>query len=304
MNDPSRSDLEPSVTRYRIAHRTEYRYSAPVAMCQNQLRMTPSLTDRTRVLQNAIHITPSPDTVREHDDYFGNHVVTFAIEAVHRSLLVESDSEIELLSATTAIEPSPTWLEAARELQQPVEPHALYAAEYALPSPQIQWHEDVKQYASESFHSEPSLVPAAIELTRRIYRDFKYDTKATNVSTTVDEVFQLRAGVCQDFAQFQIACFRSIGLAARYVSGYLRTLPPPGKAKLVGADESHAWCSVYLGKSLGWLDLDPTNGCKVAMDHIPICVGRDYLDVSPMRGLAIGGGTPALNVSVDVSLLE
>ncbi|MFN3193268.1 MAG: transglutaminase N-terminal domain-containing protein [Aureliella sp.] len=298
-----RNDRSQSVTRYRISHRTEYRYSAPVAMCQNQLRMTPSLGERTRVIENSLNITPSPDTLRQHQDYFGNQVVTFAIEAIHRSLVVESISKLDLIPRDYSGLTTTTWRSIAKAIEEPVQHHLLNAAEYALPSPQIQWHQGVHEYGRESFEKSDSLQVAALDLTKRIHSDFKYDSKATNVSTTVREVFDLRAGVCQDFAQFQIACFRAMGLPARYVSGYLRTLPPPGKEKLIGADESHAWCSVFTGNEHGWLDLDPTNGCQVASDHIPICVGRDYLDVSPMRGLAIGGGTPTLNVSVDVAEL-
>jgi transglutaminase-like putative cysteine protease len=163
--------------------------------------------------------------------------------------------------------------------------------------------EALADYARPSFDKHPRFMDAIMDLTQRIHADFRYDTRATNVTTKAEEAFQLRAGVCQDFAHVQIGCLRSLGFAARYVSGYLRTLPKPGEEKLVGADESHAWLSVYGGTELGWVDCDPTNACLVHTDHIPICIGRDYRDVSPMRGVAIGGGRTNLSVSVDVSLV-
>ncbi|MEL7338490.1 MAG: transglutaminase family protein, partial [Planctomycetota bacterium] len=172
--------------------------------------------------------------------------------------------------------------------------------EYRFPSPRIKPSAVFADYTKETFTADAEIVAAALALTQQIHKDFKYDTTVTNVATTTEDAFALRAGVCQDFAHVQIACLRSIGLQARYVSGYLRTVPPPGKERLVGADESHAWLEVYAGTEIGWLGLDPTNACLVGTDHIPVCVGRDYDDVSPMRGVVLGGGTNTLKVSVDV----
>ena len=143
-----------------------------------------------------------------------------------------------------------------------------------------------------------------MDLTRRINEDFEYDTEATDVNTPTDRAFEIRAGVCQDFAHIQLACLRSLGLPARYVSGYLRTIPPPGSQQLVGSDESHAWISVYVGPHLGWIDLDPTNACRCDANHIPVCIGRDYSEVCPMRGVVIGGGETRLIVSVEVKELN
>jgi transglutaminase-like putative cysteine protease len=143
-----------------------------------------------------------------------------------------------------------------------------------------------------------------MDLTRRINREFRYDTTATEVATPTEKAFDLKAGVCQDFAHIQIACLRSIGMPARYVSGYLRTVPREGEKRLVGIDESHAWVSVYMGQELGWVDYDPTNACRCDVSHIPVCIGRDYNEVSPMRGVVLGGGQPTLSVSVDVEPIE
>ncbi|MEL6110627.1 MAG: transglutaminase family protein, partial [Planctomycetota bacterium] len=159
-------------------------------------------------------------------------------------------------------------------------------------------------FARPSFVSGRGIVEAVDDLTRRIQQEFKYDASATNVETTTERALELKAGVCQDFAHVQIACLRSLGIPARYVSGYLRTVPPKGRDRLVGADESHAWVDVYVGEPIGWLGFDPTNGCLAGTDHIPICLGRDYEDVSPMRGVVLGGGSNTLKVSVDVEELE
>ncbi len=289
-------------TRYRVLHKTAYSYSAPVAMCQNQLKMTPRSSAAVEVHKCDVRITPTPDSKLIHTDYFGNEVTTFAIEALHDELVIEVESDLTVQTAQDMqSEPKRSWCELVSKLSTPVRSGVLSVGEFVYPSPKIEWTDKIQNYARIAFTDDRPLVEAALDLTHRIFTDFKYDTSATNVGTSVREAFQMKAGVCQDFAQVQIACLRSLGLAARYVSGYLRTLPPPGKPKLIGADESHAWCSVYTGEEGGWLDLDPTNGCLTGPNHIPICWGRDYLDVSPMCGIAVGGGTPSLGVSVDVS---
>ncbi|MEM9643801.1 MAG: transglutaminase family protein [Planctomycetota bacterium] len=288
-----------------MRHRTHYAYEAPVAVCQNQLRMRPRNLPLVEVHRSDTSITPTPDTRESHIDYFGNEVETFSIEALHDSLLVEIDSEVTV----RPIAPQQTgrkvaWTEIAERLRRPVISDLLDVGEFAYPSPRIPINDEVRKFAEQSFQQHPTLIDAAVDLTKRIHQEFEYNSHATHVDTTVQEAFRLRAGVCQDLAQIQIACLRSMGLAARYVSGYLRTVPPDGQEKLVGADESHAWLSLFVGRDEGWLDLDPTNGCIASVDHIPICFGRDYFDVSPMRGVAIGGGQAALSVNVDVRRLE
>ncbi|MEM9369196.1 MAG: transglutaminase family protein, partial [Planctomycetota bacterium] len=287
--------------RYRISHRTEYRYTAAVAVCQNQLRMQPTVTPTVLVNSSEIKIAPEPDSMTSHVDYFGNHVFTFSIEALHESLTVDVQSDVTVRPTRGApTDRGLTWRDLVNKLKQPVQNHLLFAAEYCFASPKIRWNDAIRQYALTSFEKEDSLATAALNLTKRIQDDFQYDGSATRVDTPVEESFALKAGVCQDFAQIQVACLRSIGLPARYVSGYIRTTPPPGQERLIGADESHAWVSLYAGPEIGWLEYDPTNGCLTNRDHIAICMGRDYLDVSPMRGVAVGGGSPTLKVSVDV----
>lgn len=287
-------------TRYRITHRTHYSYSEPVAICQNQLRMQPNSRDRLTCHQTAIAITPPTNGVHEHQDYFGNRVYSFVIESQHRALDVVVASEVTVQSSSLMDEVGPNWEQIESSLHHPNSTVSSRIMEFEYDSPRVRQGQLFAKYARKSFTAGRGILEATLELTRRINAEFRYDTTATDVDTSTDEAFELRAGVCQDFAHVQIACLRSIGLPARYVSGYLRTIPPQGKPRLVGADESHAWLSVYAGELLGWVDFDPTNACFVGTDHIPICIGRDYGDVSPMRGVVLGGGQTTLKVSVDV----
>lgn len=292
----------PAWVRYRIHHRTEYQYGESVAICQNQLRMQPISGGKVQCDRSRIRITPPPTHSNEHFDYFGNRVLTFSIEAIHQSLCVEVDSEVVVQRSASASTTSPAWesllLHAATQRPRP------RLDEHRYRSPRIETSPAFADYAKRSFSAGVEILEAALDLTRRIHDDFRYDTTATTVATTTAEAFRLRAGVCQDFAHVEIACLRSLGLPARYVSGYLRTLPPPGQERLVGADESHAWLEVYAGDALGWVGLDPTNACLIGTDHIPVSIGRDYDDISPMRGVILGGGPHALTVSVDVEALE
>lgn len=294
-----------AIRRYRVRHRTHYRYAAPVAVCQNQLRMRPRGLPSVTVHGTQTVIQPLPTTREQHVDYFGNEVETFAIEVAHHELVVDVASEVtvDAFEATPRRRAVP-WRPLVDQLRQPVANRLVAESEFCATSPRITPSPKFRDYALPSFEKHASLIDAAIDLTERIRADFTYDTSATHVGTPVEDAFQQRAGVCQDFAQIQIACFRSLGLAAKYVSGYLRTYPPPGQKKRAGADESHAWASLFIGPEAGWLDLDPTNGCVTANDHIPICFGRDYVDVSPMRGVAIGGGQTTLSVAVDVEPLN
>lgn len=263
--------------------------------------MTPRSLPTVDVHDSTTRIDPLPDSTEHHQDYFGNEVASFAIEALHEFLTVEVTSNVTISPIDVdEVCRSIRWRDLARQFESPVLSGLTDVAEYTYASPRISLDTTFADYANVSFNAHETLVAATTDLTQRIHKDFRYDCAATHVDTSVGQAFQLKAGVCQDFAQVQIACLRSIGLAARYVSGYLRTVPPPGQTKMVGADESHAWLSVYANSEIGWLDFDPTNGCMATRDHIPIAFGRDYLDVSPMRGVAIGGGTATLNVSVDV----
>ncbi|OYP29917.1 hypothetical protein CGZ80_23685 [Rhodopirellula sp. MGV] len=288
----------PSHVTYQISHQTEYNYSEPVAVCQNQLRMQPVTGGNLECQDTKVTIDPDPNSWDEHRDYFGNLVTTFSIESIHTALRVVVKSRVTVAAPSISESDASTqWEEALDHGQGPLCPTV---AEHRYHSPRILPSETFAAYARPSFTPGRRILEGALDLTRRIHQDFAYDVTATTVDTTTEEAFQLKAGVCQDFAHVEIACLRSIGLAARYVSGYLRTTPPPGKERLIGADESHAWVELYAGEKLGWLGLDPTNACMVSTDHIPICIGRDYGDVSPMRGVVLGGGTNTLKVSVDV----
>ena len=287
--------------RVTITHRTRYRYSDPVAICQNQVMMVPRNLPRVCCHDTLMTITPKPTLSHSHIDYYGNLIHTFSIESAHRELSVVVTSDVEVTA--TAFPPADKTLrwEVVRDsLASGGDENWFETAEFRFASPMVAVGQSFANYALQSFLASRPILEAALDLTKRIHRDFKYDTTATTVETSAERAFGLRAGVCQDFAHIQIACLRSIGLPARYVSGYLRTLPPPGKPRLVGADNSHAWLSLYAGHALGWIDFDPTNACLVGTDHVPICVGRDYRDVAPMRGVVLGGGHTDLRVSVDV----
>lgn len=252
--------------------------------------------------QVQIKVTPEPSVSQEHLDYFGNRVFSFAIESLHRELTVIVTSDVTVHSIARVDQfTAPAWETVAKQIGSGSDPDWLSAHEFLFDSPRIDRHSRYADYTTESFASDVSIIDATSDLTRRIHADFKYDPTATDVYTTTEEAFRLRAGVCQDFAHIQIACLRSIGLPARYVSGYLRTEPQKGKERLVGADESHAWVSVYAGDELGWVDFDPTNNCMANTNHIPVCIGRDFSEVSPMRGVVVGGGNTSLKVSVDVN---
>ncbi len=301
---------------YRITHQTHYRYSYPVDVANHVACLRPRQLPHQHVLEFDLAITPHPAMFIERTDYFGNTHQIFSIQSSHRELLVRSHSFVEVLSAkhdhSTAMIP---WEFARDHIPEDRSPNGLDAYQFIFDSPRIPLARRYADYALQSFTPRRPLREALLDLTARIHTDFKFKSAATNVSTTVEEVFARRVGVCQDFAQVQIACLRSLRLAARYVSGYLRTIPPPGKERLVGADASHAWLSVYCpgettstsspdSTSSLWIDLDPTNNCEPSGDHITLAWGRDYSDVSPLRGLILGGGSHALKVAVDVEPVE
>jgi transglutaminase-like putative cysteine protease len=249
-------------------------------------------------------IDPEPSTHSERLDYYGNLLSFFTIQEPHKHLVVEAASEVSLDGGVWAAPTSsPAWEEVARELPEDRSPASLEAYQFIFESPRIRTLPEFATYAGKSFTRRRPLVEALLDLTARIHHDFLFDSKATNVRTSTEEVFRKKRGVCQDFAHLQIACLRSLKLAARYVSGYLRTYPPPGRPRLIGADASHAWVSVFCPGS-GWIDVDPTNNLVVSDGHVTLGWGRDYGDVSPLRGLILGGKDHTLKVSVDVEPLE
>ncbi|WP_193211896.1 transglutaminase family protein [Luteolibacter marinus] len=289
--------------RYRIRHRTTYRYDVPANLCHNEARLRPLDLPGQRCLSWKLVIDPEPEFHRTRLDSFGNHIDYFSIQRPHPALVIAAESEVEVLSSGQfSFEAGGPWEQVRENLLASKDPAALDARAFALPSPLIPVLPALADFAREDFTPGRCILEATSALNSRIFRDFKFDPDFTTVATPVVEVLENRRGVCQDFAQLMIAALRSIGLPARYVSGYLETLPPPGKPKLVGADASHAWVSVFVPGE-GWLDFDPTNNIRPGERHITVATGRDYRDVSPLRGITVGGASHSLKVSVDVSPL-
>jgi len=247
---------------------------------------------------------PSPSFSNTRSDYFGNTVVLVTLQEPHQQLTVEANSDVQLV-AKSLVEPveTPAWEQACRLLTEHPSSEELDAFQFTFESSQVRCADQFADYARVSFTAGTPLLVSAQDLTARIHQDFQYDVGATNITTPIEEVFERRRGVCQDFAHLQIACLRSVGLAARYVSGYLQTFSAPNLERLVGADASHAWVSVYC-PGTGWIDLDPTNNLVPSTHHVTLAWGRDYNDVSPIRGVIQGGGSHDLTVSVDVSSVE
>jgi transglutaminase-like putative cysteine protease len=291
------------MTRYRIQHVTTYRYSEPVTVSHNVLHLAPITTPRQTVFSCECVVEPQPSVFHQRTDYFGNQVHSFTVQEQHTLLRVTVTSEVEVNPAhsyeTVASE---NWESVRALLNNPTHDAALFASEFRHESRLISLKQQYAEYAAPSFTAGRPIMDAVLDLTKRIHRDFIYDSDATSVHTTVDEVFIKRRGVCQDFAHVGIACLRSLGLAARYVSGYLETEPPPGQEKLIGVDASHAWLSIWCS-TMGWIACDPTNACLVGDRHVIVAVGRDFDDVSPTKGVILGGGQSHVSAVVDVTRL-
>lgn len=282
--------------RLRVVHSTEYVYSDDASICHSEARLEPRGLPRQTLLTHVVEVDPEAEILVQRTDYFGNRVVYFAVHAPHRRLVLRAESEVEVVEPS--VPPStPAW-ETLRH-QVGARPYDIDVEQFVYASSIVQPSAELRGYAAGSFVPGRPILEAAVELRQRIHADFIYDPQATDVRTSVAEAFELRRGVCQDFAHVLVGCLRSIGLPARYVSGYVRTLPRPGQVKLAGSDESHAWASVYCGEA-GWVDLDPTNDCIPATDHVTVGWGRDYSDVPPVRGVTHGGGRHSVRVAVDV----
>jgi len=287
---------------YRVRHVTEYMYSDAVSTSHHELHLLPREAPGQIVRDEALTITPEPAVRRDRTDWFGNPSTHLAIHARHTRLAVTSTFVVDITR-----EPPPddrgTW-EAARDwVRAGADAEARAAIEMALPSPRVTPSAAARAFAEPSFTPGRPLAEAARDLMHRIHTDFAYDPVATDVATPVDDVLRGRRGVCQDFAHVMLACLRAFGLAARYVSGYLVTNHAPNEQTLVGADASHAWVSVRLPGG-EWLDLDPTNDVIPTDRHIVVAIGRDFGDVTPMRGVLLGGGRHELIVGVDVSPVD
>lgn len=286
---------------YRIIHRTTYKYAAPVTVSHHVTRLDPRDTVSQVREKFELEISPVPTLRRTRVDYFGNELCFFAIQEVHQHLEIVTTSQVAVRSPDKVVlEDSPAWEDVAGLFLDPVSPEVVEPYQFVFDSPQVRASFEFADYARESFGKDVPLLVGARELTRRIFKDFKYDPRATTVATPLEEVWKKRRGVCQDFAHLGIACLRSIGLPARYVSGYLRTRPPEGKPRLVGVDASHAWFSIFC-PVVGWVDFDPTNNILPQGEHITVAFGRDFGDVSPVAGILTGGGQHEVRVSVDVA---
>jgi transglutaminase-like putative cysteine protease len=289
---------------YRIVHRTTYEYRYPVSVGTHVACLKPRALPHHQLSRSELRIQPRPATRTERVDFFGNILCFFTIREPHKELVVEARSEVTMEgNATPWPQPPIPWEEAVKSIPNDRSPAGLEAYQFGFESPRIRLRPEFASYALQSFTPRRPMPEALRDLTARIHKDFRFDSKVTNVRTPPEEVFKKRRGVCQDFAHLQIACLRSLNLAARYVSGYLRTYPPPGQPRLVGADASHAWVSAYC-PGIGWLDVDPTNNIVPWNGHVTLAWGRDYGDVSPLRGLILGGGSHTLKVAVDMKPLD
>jgi transglutaminase-like putative cysteine protease len=290
--------------RYRVTHQTRYAYSQPVVLCHNEARLQPRATLRQVCSTSTVVVAPLPGECAERKDFFGNRVLYFAVQEPHERLTVSATSEVEVTPPPEIdADASPAWDTLREGLADPADGETRLARQFVFDSPCAAAAPDAAAYAAPSFPPGRPLLAAVHDLKRRIHAEFRFDPKSTTVATPVAEVLAQRHGVCQDFAHLAIACLRSLGLPARYVSGYLETLAPPGQPRLQGADVSHAWFSAYA-PGLGWVDFDPTNDCRPADRHVTTAWGRDYADVTPLKGVIFGGGAHTLEVAVDMVRLE
>jgi len=268
--------------RYRVIHSSEYTYATPAALSLNDACLVARETPFQKVHAQEFHTEPRDDYHKDRTDWFGNHWRLYAFEKPHKRLEIVSTHDVEVFRRGSLGDGSTSGYKP-----------------FLAPSPFIRPSEGFAAYGRSSFPSGGDPVAGLTDLTQRLFHDFRYDPKATEIGTPVEEFFTERKGVCQDFAHLMLAILRSLGIPARYVSGYLNTLPPPGKEKVFGADASHAWVAAW-SPGYGWVDFDPTNGIVVGDDHITLAWGRDYGDVTPLKGVVLGGGPQKLEVKVTV----
>lgn len=287
---------------YDIRHKTTFSYEEVVSVSHHVLHLTPRRHPQQTCFESETIVDPKPAVESTGEDYFGNPVQHLTVQKPHKELIVDARARVEVRPAVKPIAPeqSAPWETVRTELAAD---DAFAAYEFVFESPYVVGNDAVREYAVASFAPGRPMLDATMDLTTRIFREFQYRGGVSDVSTPVADVFSMRQGVCQDFAHLEIACLRSMGLAARYVSGYLLTRPPEGKEKLVGSDASHAWISVFAGE-LGWVDFDPTNNAIPGVEHITYAWGRDYGDVSPINGFIVGGGAHRVSVAVDVNPRE
>jgi transglutaminase-like putative cysteine protease len=291
--------------RFRVRHITHYRYAARVTRCYNLANVIPRDTLRQQCLSNRITLSPLPSTTHKRSDYFGNKAFHFEIQKPHTELSITAVSDVQMSDRDNEqnLDLGISYREALEYLQQTNRPETIEAREFLLSSPMIEATEALAEYARPSFAGDRTLKSCVADLTSRIFNEFKYDPQFSTIATPLADVLKHKKGVCQDFAHLEVGCLRAMGIPAKYVSGYIETLPKPGEQKLVGADATHAWIAFFCPEE-GWVEFDPTNDSMAGSQHIVTAFGRDYFDVTPLRGVIFGGGAgPALSVSVDVSRL-
>ncbi len=289
---------------YSVRHTTTYEYELPVLHAHHLAHLRPRALPNQVVHLSELEVKPTPRGAQRHIDYFGNDSDSIEVLDAHDCLEVTCRSVVSVTKPPlSSLEPSstPAWEAVVERLA--ADASYLPEAEFCFDSPLVRAHPSLHEYCARVFTSGRPIVEAILELNRLIFTEFKYEPAATDVSTPLGQVLREKRGVCQDFAHLAIGCLRSVGLAARYVSGYMETIPPPGRPRLVGADASHAWPAVFI-PDLGWLDFDPTNGIVLGERHICVGWGRDFSDVSPLKGVVVGGGRHSLSVGVDVEPRE
>jgi transglutaminase-like putative cysteine protease len=290
---------------YDIRHVTTYSYESPVSFARCSLRLEPGSGGGQELVSHTVDVRPRPADRTVRRDFFGTHTESILIETPHRNLRIDSRSRVAVSRTAPGRHAQSRAWESVRDIA--FEAASLGPASpigYVFASPLVPLQRPVTSYASASFPKGRGILAGAVDLMQRIRTDFKYDPKATVISTPLNEVFEKRHGVCQDFAHVMIAGLRGLGLPAAYVSGYLRTIPAAGRPRLQGADATHAWVSLWCGEGLGWIGFDPTNDILVENDHIVLAIGRDFSDVSPVDGIIVGSRKQKLNVAVDVVLVE
>jgi len=292
---------------YQILHDTCYHYDSPVSLAQQLAHLWPRDCAWQRCTDRQLLITPEPTTRRDEQDVFGNPLTRLAFERPHDELQVNARLTVEVLARPALdFNLSPAWELTRNALtysSQPLSAELLEACRYRFQSPYVHLKRSFVEFSESCFPPGRPLLLGVQALMEKIFNEFTFDAEATQVATPLVEVLERRRGVCQDFAHLMLACVRSRGLAARYISGYLLTRPPPGQPRLIGADASHAWVSVFC-PVLGWVDFDPTNNVQPALEHITLAWGRDFSDVSPLRGVILGGGNHDPEVRVTVLPLE
>ncbi|MEM9324525.1 MAG: transglutaminase family protein [Bacteroidota bacterium] len=287
--------------RYHVVHETRYVYDSPASLCHNIIVQEPKNQEFQQVESYRYIIDPKPHFAADRVDFFENAFTYFAVQKTHQELIVTSESTVKLSLPRWAgvdARSTPPWEEVAQWLKSV---KALNdTRQFYLESPHVYPISGLVEYAQTSFTPGRPILEAAIDLNTRIFDDFEFTSGFTDISTPLGEVFASKKGVCQDFAHFGLACLRSIGLSARYVSGYIETLPPPGQPKLQGADASHAWIALFV-PDLGWVELDATNNLIATDQHVRVAVGRDFSDVVPLKGIVYSGGDQEMIVKVDVN---